>query len=425
MKLKTHLTFDNQTPYPDASGLGMFGGVVSKCTVTDNVIKDTLSPTFKIGPADKCSTLDTTTLTRPRRHTLPDVDGALSVMAEPTSTVVTVPSADFPDIASAVKFFYSYPGACAYGGVVSIDTTLLPDPITLAGIHLPTVEFVSAAALQFACDITGFVGVTGTVGDYTVTLNIDNPDLSLFIPGNMVLLPGVMGGSGVNRALCGMYPIVSATSTQLKLKYAYAKSSFPTNIVTSGSCYVLGNSSILDYLEVHTSTLRGVKGFETRSFYAGISKIENLHSIFIRDALDSGSVIEGCNISSVNGVYVNRAKGLQLIKGTMLQDVNFLITNSNYSTGLQVRSGSLLAINGSPYKHVCSYGNAGIGIWAEDGRIVWDDNTVCPVAARDNTGGADFKATATGYIKAIGTTTTSTLFSPNVNTPGNGYIKTI
>jgi len=80
-------------------------------------------------------------------------------------------------------------------------------------------------------DITGFNAVTGSVGNYLVTLNIT--DTSNVETGHYLLVnPSSLAGTGRFAELTGVWKITAKTAGTVTIKHTHQQSSFPTMTVT-------------------------------------------------------------------------------------------------------------------------------------------------------------------------------------------------
>lgn len=350
-------------------------------------------------------------------------------------TALRVPE-DYATLDAAISFLQDK--GVAPGVSVTLDVVPSPvSPTTLSNIDMPGLTIRQRHPVNFESYMTASAisSVTGTNGNYTVTFTISDPDtITKFATVNVGDIIRIMtaGGSHPVRMLIGCYPIISKTSNSFAVKMMHNKDTFPNvAMLTGGVSFSRDAEADKSFGQFLISNCT-------------LNALDNIHCIEF--------VMSYCKVNSLNGVHVNvptpttpgRVYGLSILQSSVgiakltctngegiivtSTDIKYATLSSSHNSGIGLKMfNSSIASSDWEYFPLNFFGNGGRGVQLEDSILTNEaPDSARAIAVRDNTA-TDIHASGRSFVKARYTTTTAAVFSPAVNTSGNGQsmIRTI
>jgi len=282
----------------------------------------------------------------------------LSVVSVNTTITVKASGGDFTTIQAALDSLKSKWINSDVAVTISVDPGIFTHTSAILFRHAQgnRINIVGSAPIVTA--ITSLASQSGSVGNYSVTLNVS--DSTGMATGDYCIV-AASTGTGEHRSIMGCWEITNVPSgTQITVKNTYRKAAWPTLTITGGSVKCL--KTVLKF--------NGCDGILPGS---GVGNIYNLALV------GNGTSADGINVSQrgshfgnhiiylgQNGIYslgINGfgRYGIAHTSKAELWVMNVAISNCG-SYGLYAYNGSTVAGTG-----IISSGNVSIGIYSTDG----------------------------------------------------------
>jgi hypothetical protein len=288
--------------------------------------------------------------------------GLMDIISTNTTLTVKATGGDFTTVQLALDSLKEKWINSDVTVTISVDTGLFThtSPIIFSHSQGNRIKIVGTAPITTT--LTSLASFTGTSGNYTVTLNVNNT--SGMAIGDYCIIRGSTG-TGEHRAVMGCWEITNIPSgTQIVVKNTYRKTVAPTLTITGGSLDCL--KTILKFNGCDGILPGGAIGglYSLAIVGNGTSNTDGVN--ISQRGSNFGSHIIYFGLSSSNPLGIN-GFGRYGITHTSCADLwlnNVSISNCG-TYGLYAYNNS--KISGTA---IISSGNAGIGIYATDGAFI-------------------------------------------------------
>jgi hypothetical protein len=353
-------------------------------------------------------------LTAPRTYTFQDKSGAVLLadrlfLGEDTEAIY-VPE-DFATVEEAIRYLSGCIFAAGTSASVIINNSV---DFNISGYDLPNVSIYSLAAGNTSLSTAVSVAsITGSSGNYSVTLNLNSA--SLFNVGDVLYFPGdYLVGTGVFQALAGICKVTATSASTITCQYKYYKASpFPTLTLTSARIERYTTSNPIQSVYIYNCVLGGI-GLRANSINILNSQINDI-TLHSADNQVAGSSIKNSSINSLSLYSGGSAYAFDIKQSHISQLKGAWSCNS---AGLTISLDSTVILDAVSPNSFCVMGNNAIGMLVEDSKVLWEGSAGCPISAKHNLT-YDVRATGCGYVRATGILN-SPVLNPVANTIGNG-----
>jgi len=389
------------------------------------------------------------------------VDGALIVNAPISTSVI-----DFSEVKNTVirasctieaqvtglaapQLSYSVPGdfdsldeCLAYlqtNRTYSHRVTINVDPsydtdINLNGVNLPYVGISVNNYMDTTVNIvTTYTGVGGSSGNYS--LSFSTALAHGLSPGSKIRISpsDATSKSGAYWCVAGVYAVASTpTTTTFTVVNKSRIAAFPalTCVMPSFEKHTTQPTPYTTPIYMTNCNMWGIYGAYTPALVIDGCDLFEVARITCIDSVQPTSIsVKNSTIKNFQYVYDMNGGGMKFNNSNVggVEEVAVVGSAAGFSAYNNSKISVLTLTSGNVNSPLISFGNGNVGILIEDSSLYNIGETSDNAVFSRGNSVFDFRAKGDGYIKATGTPTASSTFSPSVNALGNGrsFIRTL
>jgi len=306
--------------------------------------------------------------------------------------------------------------------------------ISLNGVNLPYVGISVNGHMDTAVNtVTTYTGVSGSSGNYS--LSFSTALAHGLVAGNKIRISpsNATSKSGAYWCVAGVYSVASTpTTTTFTVVNKSRITAFPTLtcVVPSFEKHSTQPTPYTTPIYMTNCSMWGIYGAYTPALVLDGCDLFEVARITCIDSMQPTSItVKNSTIKNFQYVCDMNGGGIAFNNSNVGGVKEIAVVGS--ATGFSAYNNSKISVltlsTGNVNSPIISFGNGNVGILIEDSSLYNIGETSDSAVFSRGNSVFDFRAKGDGYIKATGTPTASSTFSPSVNSLGNGrsFIRTL